>query len=279
MTLQQLIARSVFGTIGTVKDDESLNKVYGFLKYNKPFLDHFPRIAVALNKVDGVSPELVIEYKKIWTDMFPQATCWSDNKNRGHMFGTIDLDESLLKYCKHNFPRYPFLFKSADDVLMEEKLLTVNLGHADFYYMPSLSYETIELAGGLQSIKESLILHRKTPLPQTNFYVINLEKIDSLYGSTVKAKQKIYRELAEKQLNIKPWEIKYEDGIKFDMETLLYQTTKDLSKFLLLSDECLRNLCNFVYTNGVGDPSHKNIMFDELGLCHFHEYTKAVYVI
>jgi len=279
MTLQQLVDHSVFGSIGLVKDEESLNKTYGFLKHNKPFLDHFPRIAVALNKVEGISKDLVKEYKNLWTDMFPQATCWSINKNRGHMFGTIDLDESLLKYSKHNFPQYPFLFKSADDVLLDEKMLSVPLQRADFYYLPSISLETIELSGGLRSIKENLILHRKPALPQTNFYVLNLNKVDSLYGSTVRAKQQIYRELVEKHANIKPWEIKYDDGIKFDMETLLSISTKDLSKYLLLSDECLINLCNFVYTSGVQDPSHKNILFEELGLCHFHEYTKDVYVI
>ena len=270
MILQSLLPDSIFGTIATVRGEESLEKAHGFIEYNRPFISRFPRVAVALNKFDDCSPAIMAKYKQMWMDAFPEAGCWSVDHNRGHMFGTIDLDESLVRYAKSYFKPFPWLFKSTEDMLLDNKIIENEVKRADFYYLPSFSYETISQNGGMIGIKNMLKKHIYPIVPQTNFFVLNLKKVQSLYGPDVNEKAKKYHYAVRAQPNLKPWEFKCDDGIKFDMETLLYESTKSLSKFSLLSDESVGKLCNFVNGNLVGDPSHKNIFFNELGLCHYH---------
>jgi hypothetical protein len=75
---------------------------------------------------------------------------------------------------------------------------------------------------------------------------------------------------------IKPWEIPFD--IKFDCETHLGRTTKDMKK-CCFSENIFRKLLDFNDINPIGDPSHKNLYLSEIGICHYHFYNEPVFMI
>lgn len=274
MKLEDILDVSCFGTIATVKGEECLQKLEMFMEYNKPLINRFKRVVLALNSVDGVSDDIINRYKEIWSENVPNALILHSGCNRGHMFGTIDLEESIFTYVKANYRDVQYLWKSMDDVLASDKILDIEVEPAGFYYMPGFSYESIVKAGGkdkLYSIYETF--ESGFWAPQTTFFIIDINQLSNLYGADVNDKYNIFTDLKKTNPNIKPWEIPFD--IKFDCETHLGRTTKNLNKFCLVGNK-FKELLRFVESHNIGDPSHKNIFFNDLGLCHYHFYTDVV---
>ena len=277
MKLEDILNESCFGTIATIKGEECLRKLEMFLEYNKPFINRFPKAIASLNCVEGLSLDIYKEYQAIWSRNIPNVLFLGSPSNRGHMFGTIELEEAILKYVKENYRALKYIWKTMDDVLLSEKMFDLEVKPAGFYYIPGFSYESIIKADGkdnLYSIYENFESGFWTP--QTTFFIADISNFTNLYGNDIDNKYRTYVELKKANPEIKPWEIAFD--IKFDCETHLGRTTKNVTKFCLIRDK-FKDLLNFVETHHVGDPSHKNIFFNDLGLCHYHFYTDVVYNI
>ena len=82
-----------------------------FLEYNKPFINRFPKAIASLNCVEGLSLDIYKEYQAIWSRNIPNVLFLGSPSNRGHMFGTIELEEAILGAI--------MLEKSAFDVAVE----------------------------------------------------------------------------------------------------------------------------------------------------------------
>lgn len=248
-----------------------------FLEYNKAFINRFPKVVVSINSIEGLSADIMKEYQAIWSRNVSNVLFLRSPDNRGHMFGTIDLEEAIFKYVKENYRSISYLWKTMDDVLLSEKMFDLEIKPAAFYYIPGFSYESIVKAGGkdnLYSIYENFESGFWTP--QTTFFIVNINNFTNLYGNDIDNKYRTYMELKKANPDIKPWEIPFD--IKFDCETHLGRTTKNVTKFCLIRYK-FKDLLNFVETHHVGDPSHKNIFFNDLGLCHYHFFTDVVYNI
>jgi hypothetical protein len=191
------------------------------------------------------------------------------------MFGTIDLEEAILKYVKSELPEVQYLWKSMDDVITSSEILKIEVKEADFYYTPGFSYESIIKAGGRSNLHKIFEDYESGFWsPQTTFFILNITNIDSLYGNDVDSKTAIFKEAEAQRPSIKPWEMPFD--IKFDCETHLGRTTKDLKKHCLVEDQ-FEELLEMVYYHKMGDPSHKNIYFYRPGICHYHYYKDLIY--
>jgi hypothetical protein len=190
------------------------------------------------------------------------------------MFGTIDLEEAILEYIKRELPEVQYLWKSMDDVITTIDLIDLDVEEADFYYLPGFSYESILIAGGKDNLHKNFESDYWTP--QTTFFILNINNIDSLYGNDVDSKMHLYQKEKARNEHIKPWEMSFD--IKFDCETHLGRTTKHLTKQCLIQD-LFENLLDLIEFNKMGDPSHKNIYFQNIGICHYHFYKNSVYYI
>lgn len=277
MKVRDLLPIASFGTIATVKDEFSLRKLSFFLSHNYYFISSFKNIVVAINYMEDTNPKIIEAYKNTWTDNFSNVQLICMEKNRGHMFGTIDLEEEILKYVKNNLPEVQYLFKSMDDVLTTESVLDIEVTPSDFYYVPGFSYETILKLGSKQklyNIYETFESGFWTP--QTTFFIIRINDVHLLYGDDIERKYDIYQEQKKITPNIKPWEIPYD--IKFDCETHLGRTVKNMSKFCLIGDK-FKDLLDLVESVPIWDPSHKNVYFKDMGICHYHYYDQSVYEI
>ncbi len=262
MKLKDLLPKSAFGTIATIVDESSLDKLQLFLNYNRDVVSEFKHIILSINVMDGVSEEIVEEYIQQWQQIHSNVKIIRADRNRGHMLGTIDLEEAILKYLKETKLGVKYLWKSMDDVLIGPEILDVKVESVEFYYLPSISFETLE---------------KNLPVvPQTTFYIIDITKIDTLYGNDVETKWTAYIQTKTANSALKPWEMKFD--IKFDCETHLYRTVKNLTNYNLIRMD-LDKLIKHITDYKIGDPSHKNIYFDSLGICHYHFYNQSVFNI
>jgi hypothetical protein len=252
MSLKQLINKSVYGTIGYIASNKDTDLLEQYIIYNLPVLKEFKQIIVATN----YSEQLQNENQKIWKTHFPECIILDSEINRGHNFGTVDLDNTIFDYCKEN--NIEWLCKASNDVIFEESMLDKEIGNADFYYMNGIGY------GGMvkydfnfdKIIKEDFY-------PQTNFYFINVSKTD--YINDKKYLDETYNKIqAIPDYNGRIWE--YFQG--WSCEDFLKQCVNrnNLSKEHLISQENYRILLNVVKDYNIHDCSHKNIMVE--GVCH-----------
>jgi hypothetical protein len=263
MNLKQLINKSVYGTIGYISSQDDLDLLESYILYNLPVLKEFKNVVVATNY--GVSDWHDLQKQRktnfeLWRKYFPECILIDSKINRGHNFGTADLDDAIFDYCKEN--NIEWLCKSANDIILQESILDKEIEEADFYYLNGIGY------GGAswydfnpdRIVNEYLVNYF---YPQTNFYFINVSKTD--YLNDKEHVNEIYNKIQNiPDYNGKAWEYGFRS-----CETLLKECVKrnNLFKYHLVSQEKYRILSTIIQQYIIYDSSHKNIMIE--GICHF----------
>jgi hypothetical protein len=256
MNLKQLINKSVYGTIGYISSQDDIDLLEQYLIYNLSVLKEFKHIVIATNYKE-LNLDLINRHVDIWERYFSNCYLIDNKTNRGHNFGTADLDNLIFNWCKENNEEW--LCKGANDVIIQNTILSKEIEEADFYYLNGISYETLYL----NNFDYNQIL-KNYFYPQTNFYFINVSKCDYLNN-------KHYLDITFNQIkdipnyNGKIWE--YIKG--WSCEDFLKEciNRNNLSKFYLLDKPTHNKLCDSIKLYKIGDPSHKNIMIN--GICHF----------
>jgi hypothetical protein len=257
MNLKQLINQSVYGTIGYISSQVDIDLLEQYILYNLPVLKEFKKIVVATNYKDYSNSNLILKNNELWTKYFPNCSYINNPINRGHNFGTADLDNILFNFCK--MFKYEWLCKGANDVIFNESILKKEIDEADFYYLNGISYETLYL-NNFDSEK----LLEYYFYPQTNFYFINVSKCDYLNKKQYLDKTYEYSKTIP-NYNGKIWE--YIEN--WSCENFLKNCVERnrLSQKYLLNLHQHKRLCEAIKMYQIGDPSHKNIMIE--GICHF----------
>jgi len=259
-TIKQLINKSVYGTIGYISSQNDIEILEQYILYNLNVLKEYKQLIVATNYSDI---SLIENNKQIWIKYFTDCILLDSKINRGHNFGTADLDDMLFDYCKEN--NIEWLCKSANDVIIQESILNKKIEDADFYYINGIGY------GGMIKYNfnfENII--KEDFYPQTNFYFINVSKCD--YLNDKQHIDEIYTKvhtIAEYSGNA------CEYGFK-SCEHLLKECTKrnNLHKYHLISKEKYIILLNVVKEYNIHDCSHKNIMIESI--CHFQHPERQI---
>lgn len=265
MLLKDIIPDSTLAIIGTITPDykEKLNAITIF---NERVYNRFENVFVVCNMAEGIIQEQVNDYCKIWKEIVPHVDIYLQPINRFHMLGTIDLDEKCLEYCETKY-----LWKSTDDVIIEEVIFDKEVKDgSEFMYLPSFSYKSLMNGSGKD---------KWASVPQTNFFILDTATscVESLYGPDVEWKWEEYLEQKKRYPDLKPWEVPFQDGIKFACEEMLGYNTSNLWKYCLLSDEAIERLVRHVMDHKEPNPAHPNIMLTEVGICHYHRWKEGVY--
>ena len=134
MGIKDLINKSYYGTIGYISSIKDIEVLEGYILYNIEVLKEYKQIIIATNYKNP--SELIEENHNLWKKYFPNCILIDLPKNRGHNFGTADLDNALFDYCKDN--NIEWLCKSTNDIILEKQILKLPLSEADFYYMSSI---------------------------------------------------------------------------------------------------------------------------------------------
>lgn len=258
MNLKELINKSVYGTIGYISKYEDIQLLEQYILYNLPVLKEFKQIIVATNYSTIRSyPSIMDHNRKLWIKYFPNCKLIDLKINRGHSFGIADSENAIIDYCKEN--NIEWLCKSSNDIIFQESILEKEIDEADFYYLNGIGYSgLIKYNFDLQKIINEDFY------PQTNFYFINVSKIDYLYDKDY-INQTYEQILNTPNYNGKVWE--YIPG--WSCEDFLKQCIErnKLSKFHLIEEERYKNLLSYIANYQIHDCSHKNIMIE--GICHF----------
>jgi hypothetical protein len=253
MLLKELINKSWYGATGYIAKEDDLNILEQYIVFNLPVLKEYHNIIVATN----YDSQLQYPNTQLWKKYFPECIILDSEFNRGHNFGTADLDNIVFDYCKKN--NIEWLCKSANDVIFKESVLNKKVGNADFYYLNGVGY------GGMVPFDfnfEKII--EEAFYPQTNFYFINISKCDFLNDK--KYLDETYKHIQTfSNYNGKVWE--YIDGWSCENFLKKCVSRNKLIKEHLVPEEKYRILLQVIKDNQIHDCSHKNILIE--GICHF----------
>ena len=256
MNLKQLINKSVYGTIGYIASQDDIDLLEQYILYNLPVLKEFKKIVVATNYKDPSNTDLILKNNSLWTKYFPDCSYINNPVNRGHNFGTADLDNLIFNYCK--IYNIEWLCKSANDIILQESILEKQIDEADFYYLNGIGY------GGMTQYNFNFNrIVNENFYPQTNFYFINVSKTD--YLNDKDHVTEIYNKVQDiSDYNGKAWEYGFRS-----CEALLRECIErnKLFKYHLISQEKYNILLKLIKDNNIHDCSHKNIMIE--GICHY----------
>ena len=255
MILKEIINKSYYGVDNYIDNPEDLKRLEQLILFNLEVLKEYKGIIVATNYKDL---GLAIKNAKIWLKYFPDCHIIDLIENRGHNFGTADLDNTLFNYCKQN--NIEWLCKSSGDTILEVEVLNNKIEESDFYYLNGIGW------GGMvkydfdfdRIIKEDFY-------PQTNFYFINVSKTDYLNDKDYV--NQTYNMIKDNPgYNEKIWE--YFDGWSCEdfLKTCIIRN--NLSKYHLVSPKNYRILLEYIKDSQIHDCSYKNIMIENI--CHFH---------
>lgn len=254
MKLKNIINKSVYSPTGYISTIYDLHKLEQFIIYNKSVLKQYKQIVVATNYSDNQFIEL---NNKLWKKYFPESIVLDSYLNRGHNFGTADIDNMVVDYCKEN--NLEWICKSDNDIIISPEILNKEIYNVDFYYLNGIGY------GGM--IKYEFDFNRiinEDFYPQTWFYLLNVSKIDFLNN------KQYLNETYEYVQNIpnyngKIWE--YING--WSCEGFLKDCIdrNNLTKYHLIGLEKYVNLLQIIKDYNIHDSSYKNIMIE--GICHF----------
>jgi hypothetical protein len=260
MNLKRLINKSVYGTIGYLQSYSDIELLSQYISYNYPILKEFKQIVVATNYGSPLQSENTL----LWKTFFPDCIILDSEVNRGHNFGTADLDNLVFNWCKQNGEEW--ICKSSNDVLLKESILDIQIEQSDFYYLNGIGYGgMVKYDFDFQTIIEQDFY------PQTNFYFLNVTKTDWLNNERFLDETFEYTHTIP-NYNGKVWE--YIEG--WSCETFLKQCIErnNLLKYHLIPQEKYRILLQLVKENNIHDCSHKNIMVE--GICHFQYSNQQV---
>jgi|TARA_R110000822_G_scaffold310062_2_gene441113 hypothetical protein len=263
MNLKHLINKSTYGVIGYISSEEDLTRIEQYVLYNLEVLKEFKQIIIATNYLGDYK----FQNTEIWKKYFPDCIILDSQTNRGHNFGTADLDNIIFDYCKGN--DIEWLCKGANDVILTSQLFEIEVDEADFYYMNGFSFETI-----YKHKMDLDYLDQNHFTPQTNFYIINVSKTD--YLNNKEYLSKTYDLMTSTpNYNNKPWE--YIKGWSCEDFLAHCVNRNNLIKYNLLKGELYEKLFNLIKLNKIGDPSHKNIMIQ--GICHYQFPNQSIIML
>ena len=122
MILKEIISKSYYGTIGYISSKNDLILLERYIVHNLPVLKKYKGIIVATNYNDL---GLAVKNAQLWQKYFPKCKIINLKENRGHNFGTADLDNALFDYCKSN--KIEWLCKVSNDVVLKKEVLNIKI--------------------------------------------------------------------------------------------------------------------------------------------------------
>lgn len=265
MEIKDLVNKSYYGTIGYITKKEDLDTLERYILFNLKVLNEYKQIIVATNYKNY--PELVEENSNLWKKYFPNCILLNSKINRGYNFGYTDLDNLIVDYCKKH--DIEWLCKSANDTLIQHNHLSKKIPEADFYYLNGIGY------GGMVKYdfdNERII--NEDFYPQTNFYFINVSKIDYIND------KKYLDETYEYVQSIPNYHGRIWEYIReWTCERFLRKCVRknNLKIYHLIPEGKYIKLLNHVKQTQTHDCSHKNLLIE--GICHYHFPNHPIYEI
>ena len=239
MLLKELINKSWYGSIGFINNDSDIELLGSYLLHNQLVLDEFEGHIFAFTY-----NELNEEYlEKTISSLYPNAIIIYLDENRGHNFGTADLDNVVFDICKDL--KVEWLCKASNDIILQPDILGIPIEEADFYYMEGIGY------GGMENWNFDFNkIQNEYFYPQTNFYFINVSKTDYLTDKNYI--DETYNQIQSiENYNGKIWEHIQDWSCEYFLVDCVKRN--NLSKYHLIPQETYIKLLELIKQNQIHD--------------------------
>jgi hypothetical protein len=256
MVIRELANKSIYGTIGYISSQNDIDLLEQYVFHNLDILKEFKQIVVATNYKEH-ELHIINKHDNMWKKYFSNCILITSEINRGHNHGYTDLDNLIFDWCKENNEKW--LCKASNDMIYKSDILNKEINEADFYYFNGISYEDLYL-----NKFDYQKVYNEHFYPQTNFYFINVLKCDYLNDKIYLDETYHYMKTIP-NYNGKIWEYVPEWSCENFLKKCVSRNR--LSKEYLLDLDTHNKLCETIKMYKIGDPSHKNIMYE--GVCHF----------
>lgn len=264
MILSDVISKSYYGSVGYIENEDGIYRLEQYILYNLSILNKFKGIitSTTYKEYDNDLHQLL---ENTWKKYFPNSVHFNLGKSKGHQVGAVDNDSTIINYCKLN--NIEWLCKSANDIILDPNVLNKQIEEADFYYLNGIGFSSWQECNFDYTVYKN---QWYSFYPQTNFYFINVLKIDELISTN---------ELDEAYLVVS--KSNYNGNIQsyieeFCCERILRKCVlkNNLIKHHLINENQFQKLLKFIKDYHVHDPSHKNILIE--GICHFHHNNNEI---
>lgn len=265
MKLKDIASKSLAGFVGTSEQTRHNMKHLEYFKYNHHWLSEISNIVLAFNGDKELLTFLIEDLNNIYENT---NFILLHSENIGHTFGTMDNDRKIFEYAKDK--DFEYIWKFSVDTIADSSFLDVeiNTDEYDFFYINNVGVSAFDNKEFDQLYNE--IISQEYFWPQTNYYIVkNMIKEWTPDRETIFELKKQYEEIIQEHPNIYPW-----DAIEGCFcENMLAKTIKNngLRAYNLLNEKDNKKILDMVYKYNIGDGSHKNIVYSNVGnLCHFH---------
>lgn len=255
---------------------EKMEMINGILQNNFHWFEYFKNIVLVLNTTDMNGERYLNDYLDVFEDV-RHASQYTGNFyfirdyiNRGWQFGTIDMEKLGYQFIYDNIRDWSVL-KLDFDIYLENQFLDFNIDNdVDVYYMPSVGASTVNEQGITKLLKDYDDNWPEYIKPQTIIYLAT-KPLDPFYPIEDWLNDK-YKEWILHPVGNGPHHI----GVA--CEPLLMGTFEknDCKIKMMISKETFEKLLETIKIYQFHDPSHKNIMFEEIGVCHLADDKKEV---
>ena len=186
-----------------------------------------------------------------------------DYINRGWQFGTMDLEKTAYSFYKQNLLATCSL-KLDFDIYLKDEILKLDISNGDIYFMPSVGYATAD--NNTNALMEEFSSKKWDKIhPQSTIYLIK-QHLDYLYVSQDWINKK-YKEWILNPVGNGPHHI----GVA--CEPLLKECFErnNCRMESMISEKSFSKLIETIQSHRIVDPSHKNILFSDCGVCHLYD--------
>ena len=262
MKLKDIVSDCTIILTGTIIP-EKMDMIGRILQHNSVVFNQFKNIVYNVNCIHDSDWDLADDYQSLLTHFLgPNIKIYllRDFINRGWQFGTMDLEKTAYSFCKLNL-HTEWVLKLDFDMLVQKTILDMNVDNGDAFYLPSVGYASIADKKDFADIVVDFETQTLDIInPQTTVYLLRKE-LDCLYANQEWTNSKYKETILNTTTAIK---------LGVSCESQLNATFKRNNCRIkcMLSNELFHTLLDTIVEKNIHDPSHKNILFSQIGVCH-----------
>ena len=248
-----------------IADEDDIERIEFLQKKNKNFNPLFNKTIICVNyKSLEIRKQLMEKTEEVFNKYFNNVEFIHNKTNYENVRSLCEQEEALIQLCKkYNYKR---VCKTMDHMVIFNEALKLQLDpNADFHYTNGVGYARCRDKGfKIQEIYEN------TYFPQTNFYFIDVSKIDFIYD--IKEVERRHLEW-ENDNSVCP------NGyfVCCEEETGIMGIRNNLVKQDMIPPSVFRLLISNVIKQDIHDPSFKNLI--TCGICHLQYHKQKYYVL
>lgn len=265
MVIKDLLKETTAMVCGRIDSKENtVEKMYGIMKYNKDVIEQCSYVVLVLNRSSDVSESDMSEIYNFYKQEFENVFILQPHPiGMGNQIGHVCLDKTGYLFSKNNLCT-KYTMKISGDVLVEKRIMDVEINDADFYFIPGVGLN--EAIGKWPEMVQEYKLtkgYNNVFLTYQTFFYITSNKPSYIFESD-EDMEKIFRKWDHRK------DPRQEGLLCVEHSLVRWSIANNLTRFPLYNPEQFENYRKFVVDNRVFDGSLKNVYLHPIGITHFH---------